>query len=906
MTPLDLKPLFGRLNPHCRQALESAAGIALSRGHQEIGIEHLLHALLAEPRSDLPLLLTRLEADALRLLALLERQLSAGEPAHQGRPMFAPGLIDCVRDAWLIASINLGRAQIRGGALLLALTDRGARYTLDAPWADCLAQLPRQRIVENFDALTEGSIEQAHELSSGSGTPGTAAGDATGKPAVDGALASFCENFTAKAAQGGLDPVFGRGNEIRQIIDILSRRRKNNPICVGEPGVGKTAVVEGLALRIVAGEVPSFLRDTRLLGLDLGLLEAGASVKGEFERRLRSVIDEVKASPVPTILFIDEAHMLVGAGGAAGAGGVAANLLKPALARGELRTIAATTWAEYKKYFEKDAALARRFQAVRLGEPDVPTALTILRGLKPRYEAAHGVTVRDDALLAAVELSRRYIAARQLPDKAVDLLDTAAARVRIGLDAKPAALEALEQRLAALQRERTSLARDVAHGHSTATGRLDAIEAEQAATDAERASLHARWQQALDSARARIAARAGDASPQPATDTNVDAGVGAAADDVKAATAVTPGSAETGIAPLVFTEVSPESIAQVVSDWTGVPLGHLQQARSSTFLSLASELKQRVRGQDEALDNIASTLRSASSGLTDPHQPHGVFLLAGPSGVGKTETALAIAEQLFGGEQALVTINMSEFQEKHTASRLVGAPPGYVGYGEGGVLTEAIRQRPYSAILLDEVEKAHLDVVNLFHQVFDKGVLADGEGRVIDFSNTVIFLTTNLGSAEIEAACANAPATLETLAAHIAPGLTRHFKTALLARMTVVPYRPLDHAAMCEIARQKVAALVERIARAHGIALHVSEAAIAAIGARCTQSAAGARHVNFLLRKELMPALSDTVLRALAAGQRLTRITLDLAESSTARHDGWRIEAFDADGPATLHTESSQ
>lgn len=904
MMLVELKPLFSHLNPPCTAALEAAAGLTLARNHYEISIEHYLHRLLDDPKGDVAHVLQYFEIDALRLAAQLEDALGKLKSGNPGRPVFSGLLTEWVQDGWLTASVTLGRSRIRSGALLLALIGRISYYAAGTAWGETLRAISRETLTADFDTVVQGSSEQDHDR-----VP-VADGGAQGAalPGKEEAIARFCEDFTAKAQDGKIDPVFGRDAEIRQMIDILARRRKNNPICVGDPGVGKTAVVEGLALRIVEGDVPEFLRNTRLLGLDLGLLEAGASVKGEFENRLRGVIDEIKASVRPVILFIDEAHMLIGAGGAAG-GSDAANLLKPALARGELRTVAATTWAEYKKYFERDPALTRRFQLIKLDEPDTGTALQILRGLKDRYEAVHGVTVRDDALRAAAELSDRYITGRLLPDKAVDLLDTAAARVRISLGVKPAELERLERTMAGLERERLALLRDQDHGHDVEAGRLAEIETETLDLQDQHQQLQVRWETERDAALrvlelrqqiARLAQGVNDedalaqetdgdetlAEATGAADTN-DQGA-AMPDQVSLNEALLQARADLQAVqqdpPLVFTDVGPDTVAQVVSDWTGVPLGKMQRDNASSVIRLADELKERIRGQDHAIDQVAAVLKAAQSGLRDPGQPLGVFLLVGPSGVGKTETALAVADELFGGEQALTVINMSEFQEKHTVSRLVGSPPGYVGYGEGGVLTEAVRKRPYSVVLLDEVEKGHLDVLNLFYQVFDKGMLADGEGRLIDFSNTVIFLTSNLATDQITAATAGTRPHVDELTEQIRPILSHHFKPALLARMTIVPYYTLSADALGGIVRQKLARTAERLYAANRVRLEFDDEVAHTIAARCTEVETGARNIDFILRKSLLPHISDHLLNAFAEQEEIDTLYIRPDES-----DGWNI-----------------
>lgn len=893
MMLVELKPLFARLNPYCTAALEGAAGLTLARNHYEIGVEHMLRRLLDEADSDAVRILKHFDIDALRLAAQLDDTLSQLKNGNPGRPVFATLLTEWVQEAWLMASITLGARRIRSGALLLALVARLGYYGAGTHWVDTLRSIPPEGLEREFDSITAGSIETDQTASD---APGTSS--ATGQPAVKGeeAIARFCEDFTAKAAAGRIDPVFGRDAEIRQMIDILARRRKNNPICVGEPGVGKTAVVEGLALRIVNDDVPEFLRGTRLLGLDLGLLEAGASVKGEFEKRLRGVIDEVKASAQPTILFIDEAHTLVGAGGASG-GSDAANLLKPALARGELRTIAATTWSEYKKYFEKDPALARRFQLVKLDEPDVPTAVQILRGLKDHYESAHGVIVRDDAIVAAAELAGRYITGRLLPDKAVDLLDTAAARVRIGMGLKPAELERLERQLAGLERERAALQRELSYAPGAHSARLEAISQESGELQERLEALRERWQKQKDAADAVVSLRRQvDENPE-------DADLHASLEDARAALAELQGDD-----PLIFIEVDPDAVARVVSDWTGVPLGKMQRDAVGSILSLDEHIKARIRGQDHAIQAITTAVKAAQSGLRDPRQPMGIFLLVGPSGVGKTETALAVADQLFGGEHALVSVNMSEFQEKHTVSRLVGSPPGYVGYGEGGILTEAVRKRPYSVVLLDEVEKAHPDVLNLFYQVFDKGTLSDGEGRVIDFSNTVVFLTSNLATNEIQALTHEDRPDPDTVSQAIHPILANYFKPALLARMTVVPYYSLPPAYLTGIVDIKLGRLAQRLAATNRISLEFTPQISETIASRCTEVDSGARNIDFILGKSLTPALADVVLGAMAQGRSLSALRVDVAEDGswaiTTEYDESAEALPPEDGAALQEVES--
>ena len=665
-------------------------------------------------------------------------------------------------------------------------------------------------------------------------------------------------------ADGELDPVFGREPEIRQVVDILARRRKNNPIIVGEAGVGKTALVEGLAMRIAEGSVPDQLKNVHVLSLDLGALQAGAGVKGEFENRLKGVISEVKASPRPIVLFIDEAHTIIGAGGPQG-GGDAANLLKPALARGELRTIAATTWAEFKRYFEKDAALERRFQPVKVDEPSIEGALVMLRGLAERFEEAHGVVVQDEAVRAAVTLSSRYITGRQLPDKAVDLLDTSAARVKVVRAAPPAVLEDTRAELAAVERHLAALERDHKAGltideqaKAAAATRRDDLQ-KRAAELESRAAGQRTIVLRIDALRKEVAS--GAEGQRPLLRAEIDKLKAIRHEDL-----------------LVHADVDEGLVASIVADWTGIPVGKMVKDDIQGILRTEERLRQRVRGQDPALEVIARELRAARAGLKPTAQPMGVFLLVGPSGVGKTETALGLADLLFGGERFIVTINMSEFQERHTVSRLIGSPPGYVGYGEGGVLTEAVRQRPYSVVLLDEVEKADKEVLNIFYQVFDKGMLADGEGRVVDFKNTVIIMTSNLATDLITRAAppgGEIPA-LDDLISMVKPALTAHFKPALLARMTVVPYIPIGPEALLGIVRMKVDNVSKRARESHGIALSVDDAVIEAIAARCREVESGARNVDHILRGSVLPLLSSEILRRMADDQALDAMRLVL------------------------------
>ncbi|WP_269497589.1 type VI secretion system ATPase TssH [Castellaniella sp. S9] len=897
MQIVEFKSLVSRLNPTCRDALENAAGICLNRTHYEITIEHMLVRLIDDPRCDTQLILKQAGIDPGRVQRALEQSIETFKTGNAGRPQFSPLLPELFADAWMIASVDLYEGSIRSGALLAAFVARASFYA-SGTYSELLAELDKNRTVELLGVVAATSRESEEAVAAGPGGAPAAAGAPEGR--AGSAIQRFCEDFTAKAREGRIDPVFGRDPEIRQMVDILARRRKNNPICVGDPGVGKTAVIEGLAVRVAEGDVPELLKDVTILGLDMGALEAGAGVKGEFENRLRGVINEIKASPTPIILFIDEAHTLIGAGGAAGTSD-AANLLKPALARGELRTIAATTWSEYKKYFEKDPALARRFELVKLDEPTVDMAVQILRGLKERYEQVHKVIIREDALVAAAELSNRYITGRQLPDKAIDLLDTACARIKVNLSSKPDFIEDRERTLQMLEREKRGLLRDIENRVPTDAARLDEIDALAASTQAELDERRNRFQAQYDAAQRILALRAeraqardGAASPAPADETAPTADQAPAEGAAQAAPAAARdlaaieaelAEAEQALDTLqaqdkfIFIDVSPDTVAKVVSDRTGIPLGKMMRDQAAAALALEDTLGARIKGQDYALSHIAEVLKSARSGLRDPDQPMGIFLLVGPSGTGKTETALSVADTMFGGEQSMVTINMSEFQEKHTVSRLVGSPPGYVGYGEGGVLTEAVRQRPYSVVLLDEVEKAHLDVVNLFYQVFDKGVLSDGEGREINFRNTVVFLTSNLGLDVITELCAgDEPPPMEAIQAAIRPILSNHFKPALLARMTIVPFMTLKGDALHGIVRLKLRKLAQRMQRNNKIALEVADEAIDAIAQRCTEVETGARNIDFILKGTILPLLSNTLLARMSDADALSRARLGVDE----------------------------
>ncbi|WP_454877073.1 type VI secretion system ATPase TssH [Pseudomonas farris] len=872
MINVDLQQLIQALDAETRRDLESSAERCVARGGSKILVEDLLLGLLERPQGLLARALQDAEVDAGELSAALQSRV---EHSASRNPVFAPELVQWLQDALLVASLELGQSQVEQAALILALLRNPMRYA-GSRYQSLLAKL-------NIERLKEFALSQKEQ-------------PATGKPAVPGEslLQRFTHNLTQQARDGKLDPVLCRDGAIRQMVDILARRRKNNPIVVGEAGVGKTAIVEGLASRIAAGEVPQVLKGVELLSLDMGLLQAGASVKGEFERRLKGVIDEVKASPKPIILFIDEAHTLIGAGGNAG-GSDAANLLKPALARGELRTIAATTWAEYKKYFEKDPALARRFQPVQLHQPTVSEAVTILRGLAQVYEKSHGIYLRDDAVVAAAELSARYLAGRQLPDKAVDVLDTACARVRISLAAAPESLERLRGELAEGGRQRQALRRDAEAGLLIDHEALDALEGRLADAEDERVALETLWTEQKELAERLLdlrqqLAKAREAAAVEPTITVEENTEGTVIETLPVDEAQSVASLETALNEthralteaqvkerLVSFEVCPRLVAEVISAWTGVPLAQLAREHNAKVASFATDLRTRIRGQEQAVYALDRSMRATAAGLNKPDAPVGVFLLVGPSGVGKTETALALADLLYGGDRFITTINMSEFQEKHTVSRLIGAPPGYVGYGEGGMLTEAVRQKPYSVVLLDEVEKADPDVLNLFYQIFDKGVANDGEGREIDFRNTLILMTSNLGSDRISELCENgARPTAEVLEETIRPVLSKHFKPALLARMLVVPYYPVGGPVLRELIEIKLGRLGERLNRRQ-LDFTYSQDLVDHLAERCTQSDSGARLIDHLLDLHVLPLVADRLLDAMATGESLKRVhaTLD-------------------------------
>ncbi|EAB1572138.1 type VI secretion system ATPase TssH [Salmonella enterica] len=886
MIQIDLATLVKRLAPFAKQALEAAASECMSQQAAEITVAHVLLQMLATPRSDFRVIAERAEigADDLRQALTVENYATAR--SSDSYPSFSPMLVEWLKEAWLLASAEMQQTELRGGVLLLALLHSPLRYLPPAA-ARLLTAINRDLLRQDFAGWTKESAESV--ILNADGQTASAIAD-TG----DTLLARYAKNMTDDARQGRLDPVLCRDNEIDLMIDILCRRRKNNPVVVGEAGVGKSALIEGLALRIIAGQVPDKLRDTDIMTLDLGALQAGASVKGEFEKRFKGLMAEVIQSPKPVILFIDEAHTLIGAGNQQGGLDIS-NLLKPALARGELKTIAATTWSEYKKYFEKDSALSRRFQLVKVSEPNAAEATIILRGLSAVYEQSHGVLIDDEALQAAATLSERYLSGRQLPDKAIDVLDTACARVAINLSSPPRQISALTTLRQQCEAEIRQLEREIRIGLRSDTSRLNEVLAQYDETLSELDALEAAWRQQQTLVQEIIALRKGlldetDATGNDETATPETEAVGSDDESVTA-----PPEAEPEISPaarlaqltaeldalhhtqlLVSPHVDKKQIASVIAEWTGVPLNRLSQNEMSVITDLPQWLGDTIKGQALAIKHLHKHLLTARADLRRPGRPLGAFLLAGPSGVGKTETVLQLAELLYGGRQYLTTINMSEFQEKHTVSRLIGSPPGYVGYGEGGVLTEAIRQKPYSVVLLDEVEKAHPDVLNLFYQAFDKGEMADGEGRLIDCKNVVFFLTSNLGYQVIVEHADNPEAMQEALY----PVLADFFKPALLARMEVVPYLPLSRETLAVIIAGKLARLDNVLRARFGAEVVIEPEVTDEIMQRVTRAENGARMLESVIDSEMLPPLSLLLLQKMAANIAIARITLGVANGA--------------------------
>lgn len=874
---VNLKSLIGTLNDTCRGALEAGAGLCLSRTNYDVDIEHLLIKLVETEDTDIARVIRHYEIDPARLVRDITRTLDLLKTGNSRTPALSPRLPRLIQEAWLLASIEFESQKIRSGHLLLALLTNDDLARLAREISKEFHQISVETLRNNFAEITDGSIE-SREVSSATDRSADDIAP-TGISGKTKALDQFTVDLTSKARSGEIDPVLGRDFEIRQVIDILTRRRQNNPILTGEAGVGKTAVVEGFALRIAAGDVPPSLRNVSVRTLDLGLLQAGAGIKGEFENRLKSVIEEVKSSPQPIILFIDEAHTMIGAGGQAGQGD-AANLLKPALARGELRTIAATTWAEYKKYFEKDAALTRRFQVVKVEEPTEKQAIIMMRGLTDTLENHHNVRILDEAIEGAVKLSHRYISGRQLPDKSVSVLDTACARVAIGQSNVPPVIEDAQRRIASITVEIGVLEREAITG-ADHNERITELKAERSAEEERLDQLKARWEIEKDivgqiqKIRASLEEHAANSKEE-----NVDASIDVEAMRAELASLNHELEIVQGETPLIQASVTSQTIAEVISGWTGIPVGKMLTDEINTVIALRERLEKRVVGQSQALESISQRIRTARANLTDPRRPVGVFLLVGPSGVGKTETALTLADTLYGGERNLITINMSEYQEAHTVSSLKGSPPGYVGFGEGGVLTEAVRRKPHSVVLLDEVEKAHTDVMELFYQVFDKGVLEDGEGREIDFKNTVILLTSNTGTDTVMKLCAD-PETRPDPAALVEalrPDLLKVFKPALLGRMVTVPYYPISDEVMREIIKLQLGRIGRRIEENHGAEFGYDDSVITEIANRCKEVESGARNVDQILTGTLLPEMSGEFLARMAESQSVSQVYVSISD----------------------------
>ena len=919
---VNLKSLIGKLNDAVRGALEGAAGLCLSRTHYDVEIEHFLMKLLDSSSGDLTCILRHFEIDRARLAGELTRSLDKLKSGNARTPALSPTLVKMLTEAWTIASIDFASGQIRSGYAILALVSNEELARLVREVSRELQKVNADALKKDFAKIIGTSSEDASDLGAAAGAPaaGGQAAPAGGLGGKTPNLDQYTVNLTENAKKGKLDPVLARDFEIRQVVDILTRRRQNNPILVGEAGVGKTAVVEGFAARVAQGDVPEVLKKVSVRVLDLALLQAGAGVKGEFENRLKGLIAEVKNSPQPIILFIDEAHTMIGAGGQAGQGD-AANLLKPALARGELRTIAATTWSEYKKYFEKDPALARRFQVVKVEEPSEAQCCIMLRGVAETLERHHNVRILDEGLASAVRFSHRYLPDRQLPDKAVSVLDTACARLALGQNTIPPAIEDATRTLEDIVVQERVLGREAAVGadHSE---RLAALAEQKAQTEAHLASLNERWQKEKDlvnrirELRKQIEAASGPvsvASPADAAGTPATAPAapvapamaasgGAAASAAAAGTALAPAQAtpppdttalRTNLAglvkeleqmqgenPLIGVTVDAQIVGEVISGWTGIPVGKMLKDEIATVLALEKHLGGRVIGQDHALGGISQRIRTSRAKLDDPEKPVGVFLLVGPSGVGKTETALALSDLLYGGEQNVITINMSEFQEAHTVSTLKGSPPGYVGYGEGGVLTEAVRRRPYSVVLLDEIEKAHPDVLELFFQVFDKGRMEDGEGREIIFRNCIIILTSNAGTDTLMRLCGD-PETMpgpDGLVKALKPELDKVFKPAFLGRTVIIPYFPIRDEALKKIVRLKLGKIQRRIRETHRITLTYDEVLVEEVARRCTEVESGARNVDNILTNTLLPDISKQLLGKIAEGLKPESIHVTIGE----------------------------
>jgi type VI secretion system protein VasG len=885
MITVDLRALIGKLNDTTRRSLEAATGLCLSRTHYDVEVEHWLLKLLEQTDTDLLAILNHFGVDLTRLSTHLTKALDGFKSGNSRPPALSPRLIDMAREGWVLASLEFGSAQLGSGHLLSALVSDDGLARFARGISAEFEKISAEKLRKELPAITANSGETQRMSSAGAGSGAAAAPQRAGGKSA--ALDQFTVDLTARAREGKIDPVLGRDGEVRQIIDILSRRRQNNPILTGEAGVGKTAVVEGFALRVASGDVPPELKNVAIRSLDLGLLQAGAGVKGEFENRLRSVIDEVKGSAQPIIMFIDEAHTLIGAGGQAGQND-AANLLKPALARGELRTIAATTWAEYKKYFEKDPALTRRFQVVKVDEPSEAVAIEMLRGLVDTLETHHKIRVLDEGIVEAVRLSHRYIPDRQMPDKCVSVIDTACARVALSQKATPAPVEDVTRRLQQLDVAMGILEREMLTGAQHET-RLGELREEKEAQREKLESLELQWSREREltekarGLRAKLEGAPNDGAAGDKKKTEDKADLAPAESETKKQLDELRALDEQlrnvqGQSPLMHVCVDAQAVAEVIAGWTGIPVGRMVSDEIRSVLDLADSLGQRVVGQSHALEAIARSIRTSRAKLTDPNKPIGVFLMVGTSGVGKTETALALADLLYGGEQNLTTINMSEFKEEHKVSLLLGSPPGYVGYGEGGVLTEAVRRKPYSVVLLDEMEKAHPGVQDIFYQAFDKGMMKDGEGRDIDFKNCIIIMTSNLGTDTITKLCAD-PETMpdaEGLLEAVRPDLLSYFKPAFLGRVNVVPYFPLHEDVMQKIIELKLGKIVRRVRENYQAELKYMPTVVAHIASRCRGVDSGARTIDNILEGSLLPQLAAECLATMAEGKVVAQAVVDV------------------------------
>ncbi|KMQ52589.1 type VI secretion system ATPase, ClpV1 family [Chitinispirillum alkaliphilum] len=841
MVVSDIRIILDKLNDHCQKAFQSSVGSCVNKQNYELTYEHLFYALTDSVDNDIALICRHFGIDIARLKKMLVLEIENFPTGSSSKPTFSPSLVSLLEKSWSIGTLRYGCEKIRSGVVFTAAYEDITRSI--SPVAGILNEIDENVLKKDLLEIIDGSSESCQESST------NAQGQEAGNNEI---LKKYCKNLTLEAREGKIDPILGRDSEIFQVVDILSRRRKNNPILVGDAGVGKTAIIEGLAQQIVSTDVPDSLKDVEVWELDLGLLQAGASVKGEFEKRLKEVIDIAKKSGGRIILFIDEAHTLIGAGGSAGVGD-AANLLKPALARGELRTCAATTWLEYRKYFEKDPALTRRFQLVKVEEPDEEKACAMLRGIAPTYEKHHGVHISEEGIKAAVHFSKRFISGRQLPDKAVDILDTASTRVKMSRTTTPSCIESKKKKLADIHRALQTIKNDSAAGIEIDQNEIERLDSLTQTISQDVDNLMQKWEKerACVEEIVELHQKARDAGRDSEQSKEIQLLLESKNRELESIA---------GENPLVYSHVSGDICAKVIADWTGIPVGSIMKDEAKVLLKLEQKLSEKVKGQDCAISEIASAIRSSKVGMKNPDAPLGVFLCTGPSGVGKTECALALAETLFGGEKFSTVINMSEYQEKHTVSQLKGSPPGYVGYGEGGILTEAVRQKPYSIVILDEVEKAHKDILNMFYQVFDKGFMRDGEGRDINFRNTVILMTSNLGSETILQAQTQQISDQSMLIEMVRPELTEHFGAALLARCNIIPFMSLTPEVLDSVIRMKLGKIETRLMENHSMSCSYSDDVVKFIANRCCAAEAGARNIDAVINSVLLPAISDHIL----------------------------------------------